>query len=444
MKQSWLRLLQKYGLLMKRRIIEGMGANAFGMVITIAIQLVSLPLFLYFWNLETYGKWLVLSAIPSYLSMVDLGMVTAAGNKMTMAMGRNDAFEANRIFHSAQAFIIIIIIALALLIIPTVFFAPLTWFDNMGQRIALAALSLSVLVGLFGGLSEAAFKASGRFALGTTLGHCVRLSEWLGSLLGLVLIGSFESVALGGLIIKSLSTIVLIKFNNKTIHALDWGLKFAQMSEIRMMFKPAISFMVFPLADALSFQGITILVGSIFGPISVALFSAHRTIARVLVQMTSILSYVLGPEFSMRFGEAGTKGIKTLYMRTSFLGVFQAVLSSVVLYFISPWLLKVWTHNEVYFDSSLMLCMLTYAAISGVWHIPRALLMATNQHAKLSLWILALSCLRIAFSWGLSQIYGLIGIVIALVLCELIAAVICINLANQFVYRDKKTRKSFT
>ena len=48
--------------MMKRRILAGMGANSFGMAITILMQLASLPIFLHFWNLETYGKWLILSA----------------------------------------------------------------------------------------------------------------------------------------------------------------------------------------------------------------------------------------------------------------------------------------------------------------------------------------------------------------------------------------------
>jgi O-antigen/teichoic acid export membrane protein len=159
--------------------------------------------------------------------------------------------------------------------------------------------------------------------------------------------------------------------------------------------------------------------------------------------MTAILSYALGPEFSMRFGQADNQAIKTLYLRTSLLGALQAILFSVLLYFISPCLLKIWTHDAIHFESSLMQLMLVYAAISGVWHIPRALLMATNEHVKLSLWVLFVACLRILFSWGLGQIYGLIGILVALVLCELLVAVICINLANKFVFGDKKTRKGF-
>ena len=175
---------------MRGRVIAGLGANSFGMAITIAMQLGSLPLFLHFWNLETYGKWLILSAIPSYLSMADVGMVTAAGNRMTMAMGSSNPFEANQIFQSAQAFMAIVCGVLALIVNPIVLLAPLPWFENMDQRVALAAMSLGALVSLFGGLSEAAFKASERYAFGTMLSNYVRLGELLGSLLGLALIGN--------------------------------------------------------------------------------------------------------------------------------------------------------------------------------------------------------------------------------------------------------------
>lgn len=425
---------------MKRRIIAGMGANSFGMAITIAIQLVSLPLFLHFWNLETYGKWLILSAIPSYLSMADVGMVTAAGNKMTIAMGSNNPFEANQIFQSAQAFMLIICGALSLIVIPMVLFAPLPWFENIDQRIALAAMSLGVLFALFGGLSDAAFRASERYAFGAMLGNFVRLGEWIGCILGLVLIGSFASVAFGGLIMRLFGSIVGMMLVNKTTQALSWGLRFAKLAEIKSMTKPAISFMAFPIANALGFQGITILVGAMFGPVSVAIFSTYRTISRIAVQFTAIFSHVLGPEFSRLYGQTAYQAIKTLYLRTSLLAGVQAVFLSLVLYFLSPWLLKIWTHDAVRFESSLMLMMLVYATVGGVWHIPRVLLMATNQHVNLAFWTLISTLLSVGLSWLFGHIFDLSGVAAAMVLCELFIAVICLYLASNLIFNNK-TRK---
>jgi O-antigen/teichoic acid export membrane protein len=426
---------------MRSRIIAGMGANSFGMAISIAIQLASLPLFLHFWTLETYGKWLILSAIPSYLSMADVGMVTAAGNKMTMAMGKNDPFVANQIFQSAQAFMLIICGSLALIILPIILFAPLPWFENMDQRLALTALSFGVLFTLFGGLYDAAFKATERYAFGTMLANCVHLGEWMGCILGLILMGSFASVAFGWLIMRLLGTIVGMMLVNKTTHALSWGLRFAKLAEIKSMTKPAISFMAFPTANAVSFQGMTILVGVMFGGASVAIFSTYRTISRVAVQFTAIFSFVLGPEFSRLFGQSANQAIKTLYSRASLLGGVLAVFLSLVLYFISPWLLKIWTHDAIHFDSSLMLLMLFSATFGGISHIPRGLLMATNQHVNLAFWILLISSLLIPLSWGFGKFYGLVGVALGIGLSELMIALICIYLANHFILGNKGFRR---
>ena len=66
---------------MARRILASTGSNAYAQATTIAIQLLSLPFFLSRWDLTTYGQWLILSAVPAYLSMADVGMVTAASNR---------------------------------------------------------------------------------------------------------------------------------------------------------------------------------------------------------------------------------------------------------------------------------------------------------------------------------------------------------------------------
>jgi hypothetical protein len=92
-------------------------------------------------------------------------------------------------------------------------------------------------------------------------------------------------------------------------------------------------------------------------------------------------------------------------------------------------MLKVWTHGAINFDSSLMLLMLLYAAVAGVWHVPRVFLMATNQHVGLAFWILAAGGLSILLAWMLSVILQLNGAVLAMLLSELFIAIACTWLA---------------
>ncbi len=415
-----------------------MGANSFGMAITIGIQLASLPLFLHYWDAASYGVWLMLSAIPSYLSMADVGMVTAAGNKMTMATGKGDIAEANRVFQSAQLFMAIVCGSLAVVVVPLVLWAPLPGIETTNQRVALAAMSFSVLLSLFGGLSEATFKATERYATGTMLGNYARLGEWSGSMLGLILAGSFSAVALSALTMKLIGVIAGMLMASKGNHGLKWGFHAADRAEIHTMVKPAVSFMAFPLANALSLQGVTLIVGALFGPVSVAIFNTYRTIARLAVQVTAILSHAVWPEFSRLYGQGAMSALQNLYRRTSLLAAGQAILLSLIIYFVSPLLLRLWTHGAIAFIPSLMLWMLLYAAVAGTWHIPRVLLMSTNQHISLAYWSLASGVLIVGLAWIMGHTFNLNGVAISMLIGELAIAIVCGWLAFVAVKHDRE------
>jgi O-antigen/teichoic acid export membrane protein len=413
----------------KRRILAGMGANSFGMALTVGIQLVSLPVFLHYWNMSTYGIWLMLSAIPAYLSMADVGMVSAAGNKMTIAMARGDLTETNKVFQSALKFMTIVCGSFASIALIIVLFAPINFLNSMDLRLALLALCFGVLIALFDGLSQTIFKATQRYALGTMLGNLVRLAEWLGYMIGLALVGSFAAVALCGLLARLVGTLIVAQLSKRGNHGIHWGMYHSDRSEIRIMIKPAVSFMAFPLANALSFQGLTLLVGALFGPITVAVFNTYRTIVRIAVQVTAIFSHALWPEFSRLFGESAASTISHVYNRSAIFGAFQAFALSLLLYFISPWLLKLWTHDEIKFIPSLMLLMLAYAAVAGAWHIPRVLLMSTNRHISLAYWSLAVALSSLGLAWILGIALQLNGVALAMLLSELFTAITCAWLA---------------
>lgn len=414
---------------MRRRVLAGIGANSIGMMVSIGIQLISLPLFLHYWDASTYGIWLMLSAIPAYLSMADVGMVTAAGNKMTMAMGSDDHLTANRIFQSAQLFMTTVCGSIALVTVPVILFAPLSWVQNFDQRLALVALCMGVLAALFGGLSEAIFKSTKRYPLGTLMSNAVRVGEWLGSMIGLVIFGNYAAVAIGGLLVRLIGTAIIAKVAGSGQHQIHWGTAAADTLEIREMVKPATSFMAFPLANALSFQGVTLLVGALFGPAAVAIFNTYRTIARLAVQVTAIFSHALWPEFSRQFGQGGAAAIQTMYKHSVLLGIAQSVMLSLVLYFISPLLLHYWTHGAIVFVPQLMILMLLYAAVGGAWHIPRVFLMATNQHTDLAYWSLAAGILSVGLAWLIGKVYDLNGVAVAMLVSEIFIAMVCVLLA---------------
>lgn len=414
-----------------RRVVAALGANAFGQAINIVIQLASLPLFLHQWDVSTYGTWLMLSAIPAYLSMADVGMVAAAGNRMTMAMGRGDTKQANVIFQSAMIFMLLACGGIGAVSLPLALWAPIPGIVLWDERLALAALVLTVLLALFGGLAEAIFKSTGRYAQGTMLANGLRLAEWAGCMLGLFIGGTFAAVAIAGLLVRATGVLWMIWRSGQGQHPFSWGVREAHIAEVRAMATPAISFMAFPLANALSFQGVTLVVGHLFGPAMVAVFNTYRTLARVAVQVTGIFGHALWAELSHLYGRGGAQAVAGLYRRSAWIGAALSVGVSLALYLVAPWLLQVWTHGRIGVQPTLLLILLVYAAAGGVWHVPRVLLLATNQHVGLAQWTLLAAALSLVLSWGLGTMLGLEGAGMAMLLSELGIAGLCVLLAHR-------------
>jgi O-antigen/teichoic acid export membrane protein len=417
-----------------RRVVAGLGANAFGQAVNVGIQVLSLPLFLYRWDLPTYGTWLMLSAIPSYLSMADVGMLTVGGNRMTMAMGRGDVAEANCLFQSMLTLMSGVCGGLALLAIPIFLLTPLPGVTSFDERGALLALAFGVLAALYGGLADIAFKSTHRFASGVMLANLTRLGEWCGGIAGLFWNGTFTAVALGMLGARAAGTAaaIWVAFRGRR-EDLCWGVRLARRSEALTMVRPAVSFMAFPLANALTLQSVTLLVGHLFGPSIVALFNAYRTIARVAVQATSIFSLSLWPEFSRLYGKNGPQAIASLYRRAAILGAASSVGLSVALYAAAPTLLHLWTRGAVGLDATLMAFMLAYAAAVGVSHVPRIVLISTNLHTPLARWSLILSAAVPPSAYVAGLFDGIDGVALAMLSAEALVALVCFTLAQRVV-----------
>ncbi|HUB65512.1 MAG TPA: hypothetical protein VL996_13905 [Methylocella sp.] len=419
---------------MLRRIISGFVANGFGQAVTIFIQIFSLPIFLFYWDMATYGWWILLSTLPAFLSMADVGLVQTAGNKMTMAMGRGDVPEANRIFHSALVFMLLVCGVLGGLLTPVALWGPLPDYVTDDKRIALVAILGSVLVTFFLALAEWLFKSTGRYATGTVLSDSARLAEWGGNIGGVILFRTFAGVAVCGFLARLAVTGIGVWLSRRDSRGLTWGTKLAQKSEIMTMIRPAMFFLAFPLSNALSFQGVTLVVGSLLGTASVTLFASYRTIARVAVQLTGMFSHALWPEFGRLFGHGGAQAIEKLYRHCALLGAFQALALSAVLYFAAPWLLRIWTHGKIGFVPVLMMWMLAYAAIGGIWHVPRTLLLSTNQHIGLAGWSLAASALSVSLAYVLGQTWQVEGIAAAMLTSECFIALVSVYLAHRLFH----------
>ncbi len=416
-----------------RRILAATGSNAYSQATTIAIQLLSLPLFLSKWDLATYGQWLVLSAVPSYLSMADVGMVTAAGNRMTMLMGDGDSAQANRVFQSVLVFML----GVAAIALPVVGLAVFAWpTDDAASWQAKATIGLlaaAIVVNLLGGLPEAVYRATQRYALGNALANTTRLFEWLGGLGGLWLGGTFVAVAAGALLPRVLCTAAMALHAARSTPAFRWGWHDANVGEVRACAGPAVSFMAFPAANALNYQGMTLVAAAVLGPAAAVIFNTYRTMARVTVQATGMFSNALWPEFARLYGKRDRVSLRLLFRRSSLIGWALAVAASAVVYVAAPSMLQIWAKGKIEFLPPLMFAAMLYAGVAGGWHVSRVLLLSTNEHRALAWPFLLASAVCLPIAWLVGRSDGLVGIMLVMLGLEVAMLAWCAWLARRLL-----------
>ena len=85
----------------QNRLVRAFAAQGFAQVTNLVIQFGQVPLFLNFWGTSLYGQWLILSTLPSYFSLSDLGFASAAGTEMNLRVSRGDREGALKVFQSA-------------------------------------------------------------------------------------------------------------------------------------------------------------------------------------------------------------------------------------------------------------------------------------------------------------------------------------------------------
>lgn len=415
-----------------RRIISSVGANSYAQATTIGMQLLSLPAFLTRWDLATYGQWLTLSALPAYIALADVGMVTAAANRMTMLVARGEQAEANRVFQSTMAFVLLACAAAALVVLGCIWLVPADMASEQ-NRWAIVALVVACLFTLIGGLPEAIYRATERYAMGTALSNTIRIFEWAGSLCGLFIYGTFAAVAVGALLPRVIGTLLLMLHTARSSPDFGWSFKDASTQEVRRTIAPAMSFMAFPAANALGLQGMTLVVAATLGPAATATFNVYRTMARVTVQATGTFSHALWTEFSRLFGRDEKAELAALYRKSSLVGFGVAAAASAVVYLAAPSVLHVWSKGRIAFDSDLMLLAMVYAAVAGCWHVARVLLLSTNRHAHLAWQFLAASTLSLPLGWVLCRSIGIPGAMAAMLAGEAVMLLLCTLGARKLV-----------
>src|ERR1700693_3771005 len=167
----------------RARLIRGLSATALSPIVTAVIQCSTVPCLLRFWGAAKYGDCLILSAIPSYLSLSDLGFGDASGSDMTMRVAAGDRRGAIETFQSSWALLALVSLVVGSAAIITVWRVPwhhwikLATLSDESASTVMFILASYILVSQQCGILESGFRCDGNFATGTIGGTLLRLFD---------------------------------------------------------------------------------------------------------------------------------------------------------------------------------------------------------------------------------------------------------------------------
>jgi O-antigen/teichoic acid export membrane protein len=414
---------------LKSRFVKGLGGQAVTQAVAVLIQLSTVPLLLHFWGLELMGEWLVLTAIPAYLMLSDLGFVSATINEMTMEVARDDRGAALRTFQSSGVMLGLMSAAMAVVAGLFAWAAPIgDWFGFVhltnAEASAVIALQVAMVIGgIQMGLLNAGFVCEGAYGLGTAIMSAISLANFglviVAAATGLGPVGAAAFLIAGELV----GLVVMRSVLRRVAPWLRLGLGHARRRRVRELLKPALGFVVYSVGQALNIQGVLLTVGAVLGPAAVTTFNTTRMMTRFVNILLTAYYSTVRPEISIAYGRGDMDLIRRLHAMACQVAVWLAIGAAVGFALLGGWFLRIWTHGEVTLDPWLLAGLIVAMLFYALWFASSMVFYGTSRHHGLAWTLVLANGMSVALAYALLDLVGLPGAGIAAAAAELVLMV---------------------
>ncbi len=389
-------------------------------------QLLLIPFFITFWGPEYYGEWITLTIIPSMLSFSELGFGSAAANIFVLRYAAGDKQGAANIGKNGFGIIsLTVVIAFFLSVLIVVGLWQFQLFeelviDEMDALWAVSILMVARLLNFYHQFFEAHYRAARKAALSMNLLTAYRGFKIIAALLMLFAGKGIVMLALADLVLSIvfLPFFALLARRTLSLHKTHKG-NFHK-KDIKHIISKGFGFFLFPVWQAIYFQGTTLIVRLVLGPVAVAIFNTVRTASRSINQMFSMVNATVFPELQFEIG-AGRMGRARKILRMA-LGtvLLMALTGTVFLYFFGPWLYELWTQKALNPPPLMWNFFIFGILFSALWDTQSVVFRAMNKPYELSVALVITSIFSVSFCYFLAEMYGLAGAAFGTVLLDVL------------------------
>ena len=410
----------------KRRLFVGFATTLVSKAASTVIQLVQVPVLMHFWGVTTYGVWMVLTGLPTYLSFSNAGFGQVAGNDMTMLMARKEQDAALGVFQSCWWWIMMVMgltgaaMSVALWLLPMGRLLNIQTISETDVSWVLFWLGLTVLFGQLEQLLQAAYRCIARYSYGNFLKSGLSLAAFGAQLVPVVMGYGPRTTAMVLALANIAVTLILCVMVKRDIPWISYGWSHASFKEIKRLTRPSLAFMGFPLGNAFNIQGSQMAVNYAMGAKAVAVFATARTVSRLALQAVQMVSNTVWPELSIAFGAGTMEVVRTLHRRACQIALLMSLSVVVIVATLGPTFLHKWTLGKVPSSPGLVGLLLVVVVFYSLWSTSSTLVAAINLHERLATVYSIATGITVVVTYFAARKYGLYGAAGSLLLSELI------------------------
>ena len=399
--------------------------------LTLAFQLISVPICLKYWGKQPYGTWLAISSAFTLIRSLDTGFVMYVGNKLNYLFHQS-MDELRRHLSSAVFGIIVISLAEILIATSTSFSVHLSRLLGMpdvhgdtSPPLALMIITVSwVLTGSYIGIVHRLQIPAGMMYQAAWWGMGFQVTQFVAMILASV----FSLQMWGASLLFAGSQVFIylasgIYLRRKLPSFLPW-LRGASVSLGLRDLRESFALTGSNILQQSATSGMVVLVAALAGPVAVPVFTTVRTVANLWAQVSAVLAGRLLPDVVRYHVNAEVEKLVALneafWVVCGSLVTFGALLA----YPVIPNLYRHWTGHAVVLNKALLCLLLASVVVTNSVGLMTVYLNGINSLRIVASTSVARALLALGGGAAAYRTFGVAGFGLGILAGELVAAVL--------------------
>ncbi|MBK1833638.1 lipopolysaccharide biosynthesis protein [Roseibacillus ishigakijimensis] len=323
-------------------------AVALGKLILAIRQFLTVPLLISAWGAEKYGEWLVISAIPTFIQLSNVGIGTSAATSIAIRSTKED--EKNAVTFTTSVFsILIVFTAVILLVLIVCPFFQSKEDDSSENIVIICCLLFAAFVRILTQPIQGWWNSKRKAYIGIILTQIFFIGE-----IGLYLFvwqNQTTSVDLA-IYIFLWSIIWLFSYCSllKKQKFKLFNVKSFRLKEVRALVGIGAGYQLSSVWQAVFFQGSILMANGLYGPIGASMWGSLRIFIRAGHQAIELISQTINPEIQVMTSNGQNAKVKRLVLRSAYLAFAVSLVMSLMFIFGGHQLFIYWTGGKFYLD----------------------------------------------------------------------------------------------